>query len=65
MNVVLHPSWVTRVGVGDIVRHFQTRGLDVSNVVGSRFFHIELHPQTLEPASPWPQLFRPNSQRNR
>jgi nucleoside diphosphate kinase len=48
--IVLHPRWVERAGVGDIVRHFQTRGFDVSNVVGSRFFHLEPPPARPPPS---------------
>lgn len=49
MNVILHPSWVATAGIGDIVRHFQTRGFEVSNAVGSRFFHLAPPPVRTPP----------------
>lgn len=64
--IYLHPAWVSKAGVGDIVRHFQTRGFAISNEVGSRFFHVEPHPQA--PRSLLDEtiaLFRPNPQRAR
>lgn len=42
--ITIHPAWVARAGIGDIVRHYQLRGFEVSNAVGSRFFHVEPRP---------------------
>ncbi len=39
-KIIVHPSWLHKAGAGDIVRHFQLRGFDVSNQVGSRFFTV-------------------------
>jgi hypothetical protein len=64
--IYLHPNWVAKAGVGDIVRHFQTRGFGVSNETGSRFFHVEplpAPPRTLLDETI--ALFRPNPQRAR
>lgn len=38
--IVVHQKWLERAGIGDIVRHFQLRGYDVSNQVGSRYFTV-------------------------
>jgi hypothetical protein len=61
--IYLHPNWVAKAGVGDIVRHFQMRGFAVSNEVGSRFFHVEPHPSTPKTVlDETVALFRPSTQ---
>jgi nucleoside diphosphate kinase len=46
--IVLHPKFVEKSGIGDIVRYFQVRGFAVTNCVGSRFYHLIPHEHVRE-----------------
>ncbi len=43
--IYLHPAYVTRFGIGDIVRAYAAEGMAVSNEVGSKFFHVVTAPR--------------------
>lgn len=50
--IVLHPKWIHRAGVGDIVRHFDRLGFDVSNRVGSPFLIVKPKPAVVPIGTP-------------
>jgi hypothetical protein len=64
-DIVIHARWLEKSGVGDIVRHFQVRGFDVTgNESGSRYFHVREKPHPLQAdIDKVNALMRPLSQR--